>query len=193
MHPDVEAILGEIDTHRLHFTVLCRGLTTEDLSRPVPNSSWQVRDFIAHLATIDGPVEQMFQAMHAGTPGEGRTGSDGEKWDVDRYNNRQVEVRRDRTVNELLVEAAAARTKLRSTLVKLTSEDLEKTLHFSGDGKRPATSIRLGDYLKGWAKHDPIHAADMMRAMPEKMTPRLEHWLDDPAIHAYQKAMNANP
>jgi len=191
MHPEVEAILNEIETHRLHFTVLCRGLTMEELCRPVPNSSWQVRDFIAHLATIDGPVEQMFQAMHAGTQGSGASGSNGEKWDVDRYNNHQVEVRRDRTVNELLVEAAEKRTRLRSTLASLTAEDLEKTLHFGGDGKRPATDIRFGDYLKGWAKHDPMHAVDMMRAMPEKMSPRLEKWFDDPAVRGYQKAMNA--
>lgn len=192
MHPEVEAILNELETHRLHFTVLCRGLTMEELCRPVPNSTWQVRDFIAHLATIDGPVEQMFQAMHeTGKQDDSASGSNGEKWDVDRYNNRQVEARRDRSVNELLLEAATTRTKLRSTLVQLTAEDLDKTLQFGGDGKRPATDIRFGDYLKGWAKHDPMHAVDMMRAMPEKMSARLERWFDDPAVRAYQKAMNA--
>lgn len=189
MTPDVEAVLAELDGHRIQFTVLCRSLTEDQLQRPVPQSTWLVRDFIAHLATIDGPVGEMFASVHAGAD-PGIRSSDGERWDVDRWNEDRVQERRELSVDDLLMQAAVERTKLRSQLGALTDEDLDKKIKFQGDAHRPASEIGLRSYLRGWCKHDVMHAVDMLRAMPERMTPRLEHWLDDPVVQMYQKAMN---
>jgi len=189
MHPDVEVVLAELDAHRMQYIVLCRSLSEEQLNRPVPQSTWLVRDYIAHLATIDGPVGEMFHTVHEGGDA-GIRGADGDRWDVDRWNEDRIQERRALAVDELLMEAATERTKLRGYLAALTEKDLATKIKFQGDARRPPAEVELRAYLRGWCKHDVMHAVDMMRAVPERMTPRLEHWFNDPVVAGYQKAMN---
>ncbi|MEX2081075.1 MAG: maleylpyruvate isomerase N-terminal domain-containing protein, partial [Dehalococcoidia bacterium] len=190
MNPDVEVVVAELDAHRERFEQFCRGLTADQLDRPVPQSTWLVRDFIAHLATIDGPVQQMFDGMLAN--GEPRIGTpDGQRFEIDHWNDGQVADRRARTVEDLLTEAAVARASLRASLAQFTREQLDTAIPFGGDSKRPATTIQLVQYLRGWCKHDPMHVVDMMRALPEARTPELASWFDDPIIDGYQRAMNS--
>lgn len=189
MHPDVEQIINELDSHRVRFAVFCRSLSAEELDRDVPNSTWKVRDFIAHLATIDAPVGEMFASVLAGRDPGIRTG-DGERFDVDRWNDARVQERRDRSVDDLLAEAATARTNLRKQLAQLQEEHLAATIKFQGDARRPPAEIELRRYLRGWCKHDPMHVVDMLRALPEKRTPAIEQWTDDPVVAGYQAAMN---
>ena len=187
MNPDVEDIVNELDAHRIQFAVLCRGLAPEQLARPVPGSTWIVKDYISHLATIDGPVGEMFNAIREGR--EAGSGGD-RRWEVDSWNERRVQERRTKTVDELLEEAARARAVLRGHLSGFTQEHLQRSMKFAGDARRPASELPVDLYLKGWCKHDVMHAVDMIRAVPEVMTPRLESWFDDPVVRSYQAQMN---
>lgn len=189
MIPEVQAVVTELDGHRARFEQFCRSLTAEELDRPVPNSTWLARDFIAHLATIDGPVGEMFASVHAGADPGIRT-RDGGRWNVDEWNEAQVRERRARSLEEVLAEAAETRAVLRGHLAALTEADIAQTIKFAGDARRPAGQFPLGAYLRGWCKHDPMHAVDMARAFPERVTPELQRWFDDPVIAGYQKAMN---
>lgn len=189
MTPEVAEIVAELDAHRARFEVFCRSLSSEELGRAVPKSTWIVRDFIAHLATIDRPVGEMFRTMHAGAD-PGLRGADGQRFDVDAWNEGQVQSRRQLSVEELLAEADASRAELKQDLAALTAEDLAKTLRFQGDSKRPPSEIALGRYLRGWCKHDPMHVLDMVRALPERETPELAAWFADPVIQGYQAMMN---
>lgn len=190
MHPDVEAVITELDAHRARFKQFCRSLSDEELERDVPKSTWKVRDFIAHLGTIDGPVGQMFRSVHAGED-PGIRSTDGARFDVDDWNEGRIQERRNLNVEELLAEAAIARARLRNDLAALDAEDLAKNLKFQGDARRPPAEYPLGLYIRGWCKHDPMHAMDMARALPEKRTPELESWFDDPVVKGYQAQMNA--
>ena len=181
-------VVSELDAHRERFEEFCRSLSAEELDRAVPQSTWIVRDFIAHLATIDGPVGQMFESMQTGVDAGIRDG-DGGKFNVDGWNDRQVEKRRLLPLEDVLTEAADERAALRAKLLVLTDEDLARTLKFAGDSKRQPTEIPFGVYLRGWCKHDPMHAMDMSRALPERQA-ALAPWFDDPVIQGYQKAMN---
>lgn len=185
---DLDAIVAELRAHRRRFDTFCRSLTEEELERPVPRSTWLVRDFIAHLATIDGPVAEMFRAVRSGDDAGLRT-PDGSRFDVDDWNEKQVQQRRGKTVEELLSEARTQRESLERELLALTGSDLSKTIRFAGDAKRPPATIPLMVYLRGWCKHDPIHAGDMLRALPERAD-SLREWLEDPAVARYQQAMN---
>lgn len=189
MIPEVEEVMNELDGHRVQFAVLSRWLTPEQLERPVPGSTWFVKDYVSHLATIDGPVGEMFKTVHEGGDAGIRTG-DGERWNIDIWNQGRVQERRALTLDQILEEAARERTILRGHLARLTEDDLKKTLKFQGDDKRPPSEVPVGAYIKGWCKHDVMHAMDMLRAMPERMNPRLEHWFDDPIVRGYQAAMN---
>lgn len=189
MHPDIDAVIAELDGHRIQFIVLSRSLSEEQLNRSVPGSTWLVRDYVAHLATIDGSVGEMFRTVHEGG-GAGIRSTDGERWDVDRWNEARIQERRALSVDELLVEAAVERTKLRGYLAELTEQALAANIVFQGDAHRPPSEIALRAYLRGWCKHDVMHAVDMMRAVPERRSPRLDHWFNDPVVAGYQKAMN---
>jgi hypothetical protein len=186
----VEAVIAELDGHRARFEAFCRSLRPGELARPVPGSDWAVRDFIAHLATIDAPVTRMFLTYQGASPPNGDPGGEGPAWSVDRWNQGRVDERRERGVEDLLVEAATSRARCREALAAFTEEQLEQTMRFGGDSKRPASEIRLLDYLRGWCKHDPMHAVDMIRALPEHDTPQMREWFDDPVIQGYQAAMN---
>ncbi len=39
MHPDVDAVITELDAHRARFEELCRSLSAEELDRDVPGST----------------------------------------------------------------------------------------------------------------------------------------------------------
>jgi hypothetical protein len=189
MDPDVAAVVEELDAHRQRFEAFCRSLSLEQLRRAVPRSSWQVQDFVAHLATIDEPISEMFRTIHAGGD-PGLRSADGAPFNVDHWNDSRVAERRDRPLDALLAEAARTRAGLHTTLKALDANDVQKVIRFGGDNKRPAGEIRLLDFLRGWCKHDPMHAVDMMRALPEVESPELAAWFDDPTIRGYQAAMN---
>ncbi|MCC7364037.1 MAG: DinB family protein [Dehalococcoidia bacterium] len=189
MSTTVSEVIAELDAHRVRFEQFCRSLSEEQLNRDVPQSTWKVRDFIAHLATIDGPVGEMFRTVHAGQD-PGIRDSDGGRFDVDNWNDRRVLERRERTVEELLAEAATSRAELRQHLAALTDEDCARTMKFGGDSRRPPAEFPLGQYLRGWCKHDPMHAVDMSRAIPEAITPEVAEWFADPVVQGYQRQMN---
>ncbi|MCC6383245.1 MAG: DinB family protein [Dehalococcoidia bacterium] len=188
MSVDLAAVLAELDAHRERFTAFCLALSPEELERPVPGSSWLVRDFIAHLATIDGPVTEIFRSARAGEIRYG--GADASPFDVDEWNERQVQARRRWNVRQLLTEAGTERTILREALVALKDADLDHFIPFAGDARRPPAKIELRQYVGGWCKHDPMHVVDMIRALPERRTPTVAAWLDDPAVQRYQAMMN---
>ncbi len=189
MHPDVAVVIAGLDADRAKFETFCRSLSLEELARPVPNSTWIVKDFISHLATIDKTVEVMFRSVHAGTQGAPREGS-GLAGGIDTWNDKQVADRREKSVDQILAEAAATRASIEDAMAQFTQSDLDYEMSFGGDSKRPPSKVQMGQYLRGWAKHDPMHAVDMMRAVPERQSPELEAWFDDPAIRRYQAAMN---
>ena len=187
----LEAIVAELDAHRTRFEQFCLSLTAEELERPVPGSTWLVRDFIAHLATIDGPVAEMFRAVRRGEDAGLRT-ADGNRFDVDEWNEHRVRERRKHSVEVLLEEARRERDLLKRDLLALTDDDLGRPIRFAGDAKRPPTTVPLGAYLRGWCKHDPMHVVDMCRALPGRAE-QLGAWLDDPVVARYQAAMNREP
>ncbi len=194
MLPRVQETVDTIATERSRFERFCRSLGDDELLRPVPASSWLVKDFVSHLATIDGPIAAWFGSLGSGSGGAGPGGDSGEAWDVDRYNAHEVEQRRDRSVDQILAEAAEQREALIAVMARLTDEQLDNTIHFGGDSKRPPSDIQFARYLQGWALHDALHVADMIKALPERRSdPTIIAWLAEPRVKTmigyYQAAM----
>jgi hypothetical protein len=131
----------------------------------------------------------MFRTVREGGD-PGIRNPDGGRFDVDHWNDRQVERRRELSLEQLLDEAAASRAELHTHLRALTEQDLQSTMKFGGDSKRPPADVQLLRYLQGWCKHDPIHVLDMLRALPEAWTPEVEAWVADPVVQGYQAMMN---
>jgi hypothetical protein len=186
-----EAVRKVIDTiveNRTKFEAFCDSLSDEQLNRPVPESTWIVRDFAAHLDTLDPAMIALFEAT---VRGEQVRNPDGGSFDVDAFNDAAVAERRDWPLERVFAEAAGHRARLIEALAQLTDEQIAQAMHFAGDAKRPAGQIPLNLFLTGWAQHDPIHVFDMMRALPERADDaELKAWLDSPYVAGYQRAMN---
>jgi hypothetical protein len=182
-------VITAIMDNRTKFEAFCRSLTPEQLGRPVPDSTWVVRDFAAHLATLDPALVQIFQAT---ARGEKFTGPDGsESFDLDGMNDALVEERRTWPLDRVFEEAAANRAPLIDAVRAITDEQAQNQMWFGGDAKRPAGFVPFNLFLAGWAQHDPIHAADMLKALPELAADAgITAWVENPFVKGYQAMMN---
>ena len=186
----VAGIIGSIRGHREKFERFCRSLSVEELARPVPDSSWTVKEFVSHLATLDPELARTFEAAAAGRPEDAGRNADGTPFDLDGYNDARVAERQDWPLERILAEAAGNRVALMETLERLSDEDVSRLMHFQGDAKRSPAQLPLKVFLLGWSLHDPIHVADMLKALPERADdPDLQAWVRHPVIRGYQQAM----
>ena len=191
MDAGVQAVVDVIVSDRDRFVAFVRSLSDEELARPVPDSSWIVKDFVSHLATLDPIMASWFAAIASG--GEATPGSGG-GFNIDAFNDKRVAERRDRPIETILAEADHERAALIDVMAQIDAAALARTIHFGGDSKRPGADIPFAQYLRGWARHDAIHTADMLKALPERRAdPDLAAWLAEPevaaTVGAYQQAM----
>lgn len=183
-------VIGAIEENRRRLEAFCYSLSEEQLNRRVPQSTWVVRDFAAHLATLDIMLSRMFAAAIDGNADSSRI--DDKPFDVDAFNDAVVAERREWPLERVFAEAADNRGALVEVLAQLTDEQIDRTMHFGADAKRKAGDLPLKLFLAGWAQHDPIHAADMLKALPELADDaELRAWTDNPFVHGYQRVMNA--
>ncbi|MDZ7726803.1 MAG: maleylpyruvate isomerase N-terminal domain-containing protein [Dehalococcoidia bacterium] len=158
----VDAVIHAARHNRERFTWFCRLLTAEELNRPIPESHWQVRDYIAHLATIDTWVDRWFQAMARGEQRRTRPTTTAPPSTSTPGTDARVSQRRDRTLEELLEEAAANREALEATIRGLHDDTLATRFTFREQ------DVAFIEYLEQWTLHDPAHALDMLKALPER-------------------------
>lgn len=163
----MQDFLDQTSRHRAAFERFCRSLTDEQLARPVDRSAWTVKGYVAHLGTIDLTVRQWFERLLTGGP-EASGGGSGGSFDVDRWNEAQVAARAEWTLEQILEEMQANRAALDAVVARFPAEVLDGDMHFPGDRDRPAASVNVGSYLQALALHDPAHALDMLRALPDK-------------------------
>ena len=189
--PTAERVITTIKDERVRFEAFCRSLTAEELERMVPpDEKWSVKDFAAHLGSLDTEMIRWFDGVASGDPNQPTIGADGTSFNIDHWNDRIVAKRHDWTLDQIFEEAATNRAKLIVSLEKLSEENVESIAHFGGDNKRPGADIPLKLFLLGWAHHDAIHVADMLKALPERADDaELKAWLTHPAVAWYQNAM----
>lgn len=187
----VDRVIPTIEKERVRFETFCRSLSAEELERMVPpDNKWSVKDFAAHLSTLDTEIQRWFDGVVSGDPNQPVRNLDGTRFNIDNWNDRVVAERHDWTLDQIFAEAADNRTKLIETIRKLTEEHVNTITRFAGDNKRPPAEIPLKLFVLGWAHHDAIHVADMLKALPERAEdPELKEWLNHPAVNWYQNAM----
>ncbi len=190
MNETIEQVVTGIVENRKKFEAFCFTLSEEELGRPVPESTWIVRDFAAHLDTLDPALVRWFGAAASGVERAQPMSDGGNPMDIDEFNDAEVAARRDWPLSRVFEEAATNRVKLIETLRTLTQAQIDAPVHFAGDAKRRAGDIPLKLFLAGWSQHDPIHAADMLKALPERAAdPEIKAWIDNPFVAGYQAAM----
>ncbi len=182
-------LVGRFKENRVRLLDFCRSLSEEELGRGVPDSTYSVKDFVSHLGTLDPAMARQFEALAAGKTVPLQS-EDGEPFDIDRYNDALVAERRDWPLDRILEEAARNREGFLASLAKLEDSQIEQVMHFGGDNKRPPADVPFKVFLKGLTRHDAIHVADMVKALPERAEePLIKEWINDTVVQWYQKAM----
>jgi hypothetical protein len=190
----IDRLTQQFRTNRTRFQAFCMSLSDEELERPVPESTYRVKDFVTHLATLDPQLVRWFEAVRDGITDQPGETEDGSPFDVDKFNDRVVAERRDWSLDQIFDEAETNRAALLDALQELDDEKIEQVVHFNGDNKRPPADVPFKLFLFGLVRHDAIHVADMVKALPERAKdPELVAWLDDPTVKWYQDAMAGPP
>src|SRR2546425_796756 len=158
MNETVAQVIEVIIENRRHFEEFCYSLSDEQLGRSVPGSAWIVKDFASHLATLDVTFENYVESVESGGKIDLSRDTSGGSFDLDQWNNEQVEQRRSWSIQKIFAEAATNRARLIETMERLTEEQIARPMHFT-DPKRGEADFPLKAFLIGWAQHDPIHVA----------------------------------
>ncbi len=186
MNETLAQVVAAIRENRRKFEEFCYSLSEEELARPVPDSTWIVKDFATHLATLDTLLDEFLGVVERGGQIDMSRDSQGAAFDLDAWNDAQVAARRGRPIAELFAEAETNRAKLIETLGRLDEEQIGRPMHYT-DSKHGAADFPLKAFLVGWAQHDPMHAADMLKALPERADDAdLKAWLANPFVSGYQ-------
>jgi len=190
MNETVEQVIALTVENRRRFQGFCLSLSDEQASRAVPGSEWIVKDFASHLATLDITFTSFVGVVERGGQIDLSRDDNGSPFDLDAWNDGQVAQRRTWPLTKIFDEAAANRQLLLDALSRLTEEQISRPMHFT-DPKRGTANFPLKAFLVGWAQHDPIHVADMVKALPELAgDAELMSWLANPFVSGYQAAMN---
>jgi len=167
----LDAVIREANENRETFERLCRSLSPEELRTPIPGLSWRVKDYIAHLASIDIYVGEWFEHEAEGKRWRPNA-PDGGPFNIDTWNESRIGERRDATLDQLFAEAARHRTRLWEAVASFSDEVLDRQFNFRG---RDVSFLR---YLQMWTAHDPAHYADMLRGLPpERRDEATSAWL----------------
>lgn len=186
MNDTIAQVVVAIRENRRKFEEFSYSLSEEELARPVPDSTWIVKDFATHLATLDTLLDDLLGLVVRGGQIDMSRDSHGAAFDIDAWNDAQVAARRGRPIAELFAEAATNREKLIETLGHLDEEQIGRSMHYI-DSKHGAADFPLKAFLVGWAQHDPMHAADMLKALPGRADDAgLKAWLANPFVSGYQ-------
>jgi hypothetical protein len=191
MNDTVAQVIAVIRENRRKFEEFCYSMSDVELARSVPDSAWIVKDFASHLATLDALFDEYIVVVERGGEISLSRDATGAPFDLDAWNDGQVAERRAWPLKQIFGEAATNREKLIGSLGRLTDDQVSRNMHFT-DPKRGSADFPLKAFLVGWAQHDPIHAADMAKALPERAKDsELEAWFANPFVTGYQSSMNA--
>jgi DinB superfamily len=178
MNMRTRLITDEMARHRVQFETLCRSLTPPELATSIPDSHWSVKDYIAHLCTIDALIAAGFSPMVGKTAPQPDVPLT-QPFDIDDWNEAMVRMRDDASVDDLLAEAAVHRERMVAAIAEMTDQHLDMVIPYGGDRKAtglPPTQVRFGGLLWGIAIHDPTHTRDILRALPRRAE---EAWINE--------------
>ena len=180
MNPRVQLLVDELARHRHQFEVFCRSLNEDELSAMVPNAPWTVKDYIAHLASIDGLIAAAFGPT-VGLTAPAADPPLPQPFDIDDWNEAAVRQRESHDIEALIAEAGGHRDNMAAAIERMTDEDLDRVIPYGGDRKSlglAPTPVRFGGLLWAIAIHDPTHTQDIVRALPHRAhEPWLTEWL----------------
>jgi uncharacterized damage-inducible protein DinB len=115
-------------------------------------SDWTVRDVLAHFVSAEQGFIRLFNEILAGGKGAA------EDFNIDRYNARQLDLKKDASRQELMKLFRDGRSEMISLVKSLTTEDLKR------EGRHPFLGIStLAEMIKMVYRHNQIHHRDLRK------------------------------
>ncbi|MDP2726594.1 MAG: DinB family protein [Dehalococcoidia bacterium] len=112
------ALISSLKEARQELVDLSKSLSPDELKLPTRNEGWSVKDTLAHVASSEAGLVaaavRIIDGQVSAKPG----------FDLHAFNQRQVEKRRESSMEELLAELEASRAEAFRTLERLTDEQL---------------------------------------------------------------------
>ncbi len=171
-------VSDELARHRVQFEHLCRSLDADELVTVIPGSHWTVKDYIAHLCTIDGLIAAGFSPI-VGLSAPPPDVAPPQPFDIDEWNEAIVRKREPVAIDALLNEAAQHRAAMLRAVEAMTDANLDQIIPYGGDRKSlglQPSMVRFRGLLWGIAIHDPTHTRDILRALPHRAE---EAWISE--------------
>ncbi len=164
-------VVEEANENRRLYEAFCRSLSPRELESPIPATTWRVKDYVAHLASIDIYVADWFEHLADGKRFRARN-DDGSSFNIDTWNESRITERIDAPLDDLFGEAARHRERLWNAVDRFSPQLLDEQFSFHDSD---ITYIR---YLQLWVAHDPAHSVDMLCGLsPERRDAALDGWL----------------
>lgn len=174
MEAALEPVLAKANENREFFERWVRSLTPAQLDAVGPDTHWRAKDYVAHLASIDVYVSEWFEHVADGKRWRPNDSEDGSPFNIDTWNEERIVERRDASLDDLFREAAQTRERLLAAVDRFTPEILASAFDFRGQA-----GASYQRYLELWTLHDPAHAFDMLKGIPErKDDEELRSWIN---------------
>jgi hypothetical protein len=159
--------IDKLAQERERFITWVRSVPSDDWAKLSPDGMWQVRDYVAHLASIDPLLTRMIRAFQReGDVDENRPSRP--PFNIDDWNEGKILERRTHSIEDLIDEMEKYRGDLSAAMAGFTDEQLDRTFHFGGDKSRSPRDLKVGEFLRGLAYHDRWHMEDARRAIEGK-------------------------
>lgn len=150
-----QALREEMAAARFELMAAIGSLAEADWDRATANPEWTARDILTHVAVSEsGNLVRMRRIL------EGNSALPAD-WDLNRYNNRQVEKRRGMAVADLVAALSQSREEALAFLDGLTAEQLD-TRGWHGSGRE----LSLAEIFVVMANHERGHARDILGSKP---------------------------
>lgn len=149
---------GEIERHlemtRAELEALMTSLSGDDLAKTTRAAEWTVKDLLAHLASAESGIHAVIQRIRKGET-QLREG-----FDLNIWNQRQVEKRRNATVADCLAELRASREGTRRLLAAVPEEEFPlRGVHSSGE------EMSVEELFRRIGDHEREHGAMVRQAL----------------------------
>lgn len=148
------AIEAELCASREDFLAVANGLGEGDDLHQTDCEGWTVKDVIIHVCASEPGLTSMARIISQGK------GTAVPGFDLNRYNQRQIEKRRERSIHDLLDELAAARQQTLALLETFSDADLDRRGQQTGGEEK-----NVEETFYQLARHDRQHTAHLRGAL----------------------------
>ena len=152
----LEGIIAELRSNEEEIITFFQGLSTEQLKKTVypDDPGWTVQQMLAHLITIESPMQWLFKDLLAGGPGSP------EDFDLDRFNRTQPRKLDGMSLDELCDKFRSVRRETIAMVEGMENKDLDREGRhaFHGHGKLERFIV--------WAyEHARLHLDDIRKIL----------------------------